>query len=113
MIQIKKELEDSFLVATISGMMDTSTSGQVEDELITDDIPQCKGVIIDMSGLTYISSSGIRACIRIHRHLKKNRIPLAFCSLIPFVYEIFEIADLVGNLAIYLDRESAITALCV
>ena len=106
-MDLKSENLDNFWIITISGMMDTINAKQAEDEILSLDLGNIKGMILELSGLSYISSSGIRVFIRVHQHLKKSGLPFGLCSLQPFIYNLLDIADLTGSFLIYADLETA------
>ena len=86
MIESKKENE--VLTIYLKGHIDSNNSQVVEEEinaLIDENKPN--NIIIDASGLEYISSAGLRIILR----LKKNYPDIKVIELSNEVYEIFEI----------------------
>lgn len=86
MIESKKENE--VLTIYLKGHIDSNNSQVVEEEinaLIDENKPN--NIIIDASGLEYISSAGLRIILR----LKKNYPDIKVVELSNEVYEIFEI----------------------
>jgi anti-sigma B factor antagonist len=106
-MELKSQKKDNFWIISISGMMDTLHAKQAEDEIFSLDIQNVNGIILELSGLSYISSSGIRVLIRVHQYLKKKGITMRLCSLQPFIQELLDIADLTQSFLIYDNLEKA------
>ena len=47
-------------------------------------------VIVDASGVTYLSSAGLRAFLRLWQHLQSKKRTLHVCSLRPYIRQVFE-----------------------
>jgi len=60
--------EDGKLIATLEGSLDTAAAEQTSRELAP--LNDCEGldIIIDCTGLTYISSSGLRILLSIRKY---------------------------------------------
>lgn len=91
----------------ILGELDVANSLALEKYLagVFKKFPQ--GVILDMSGVNYIASSGLAALISILRKSKETRVPFAICCLTPFVRQSLEVTNLRDVLPIYKDCDSA------
>lgn len=86
------------LTALVNGRVNTSTAPQFEKELI----PALGGVtelIIDMSGLLYISSAGLRVVLTAQKVMSKQGT-MVLRNLKPEVYEVFEMTGFVDFLTI-------------
>jgi anti-sigma B factor antagonist len=53
-------------VVTLAGDINSSTADQVQEQLLPLIAPGCK-LLLDMSGVTYISSVGLRALLLLYR----------------------------------------------
>ena len=65
---IEKEVNGSCATLTLSGWMDTENAPQMAaavDELE----PEIKEIILEMSGLEYMSSAGIRQLVATHKRM--------------------------------------------
>ena len=67
-------------------------------------------VVVEASDVTYISSAGLRAFLRISRTLKRSHRKLHICSLKPHIEQIFEMIGFDRVIAIHADVDSALTA---
>ena len=68
-------------------------------------------LLLDLSGLEYISSAGLRVLMLAAREVKQQQGTLALCSLQPVVQEIFEISRFNVVFKIYRDRRAAVAGL--
>ncbi len=50
-----------------------------------------RDVVIDASGVTYMSTAGLRVFLRIWQDLKKENRTLHICALRPYIQQVFEI----------------------
>ena len=68
-IEIKRNAEDTTIV--IVGRLDTNTAPAL-DKTINDDISANQNLIIDLSGLEYISSAGLRVLLGAQKKMQKD-----------------------------------------
>ena len=64
-------------------------------------------IVIDLSGLDYISSSGLRLVLMMGKRLSLKRGKLALCGLKPQIREVFEISGFISILAVLAARAAA------
>ena len=67
-IDIKRNTEETTLA--IDGRLDTTTAPSLE-KIINEDIEGTKDLILDMSGLEYISSAGLRVLLGAQKKMQK------------------------------------------
>ena len=67
-------------------------------------------VVVEASDITYISSAGLRAFLRISRTLGRNRRNLHVCSLKPYLHEVFTMVGFDRVIPLYTDLDSALDA---
>ena len=65
-------------------------------------------VIIDGTGLEYVSSAGLRASLLAARAAQRSGIPFALCALQPAVREVFELSGFSRIIPVHADRASAL-----
>lgn len=67
-------------VATLFGELDGRTAPLVQDKLLT--LPQPHGkLLLDMEGVSYISSAGLRALLMLYRQITNNDGRVALVGL--------------------------------
>ena len=73
----------------IEGKLDANTSPELE-KLILANAERFGKIILNFSGLTYISSAGLRVVKILHMTMKKSGGELAVTNVSPTVMEVFE-----------------------
>lgn len=95
---------------TIAGEIDMSSSSKVRSHL-TD---LFKGnqdlIVVDLSNVTYIDSSGIATLVEGLQWSHSNKKKFRLTGLTPMVKDVFEIARLLTVFEIYDSREEALKA---
>lgn len=85
-------------IMRLTGRLDASTVGQLERALAEAQAAGVRAIVIDMSQLTYVSSSGLRVLLSARSAIRKNGGDLFLCALSHSVREVF---DMVGFSAIF------------
>ena len=67
-------------------------------------------VVVEASDVTYVSSAGLRAFLRISRTLNRSHRKLHICGLKPHIEQIFEMIGFNRVIPIHADVDSALTA---
>jgi anti-sigma B factor antagonist len=65
-------------------------------------------VIVDGTGLDYVSSAGLRAFLLAARAAQRAGIAFALCALQPAVREVFELSGFSRIIPVHADRASAL-----
>jgi anti-sigma B factor antagonist len=102
--------DDGFSVVALAGELDLSTIPKLEGPLF-DELDSCHGVMVDLTTLSFIDSSGIALLIRAHQVANGSRKLQALVSQGSQVERIFAIAGIAQAFPIFVDREEAIAAL--
>ena len=68
-IEIKRNTEET--VVELGGRLDTTTAPAL-DKTISEDIAENTSLVLDLKGLEYISSAGLRVLLAAQKKLKKN-----------------------------------------
>ncbi|MFP4168364.1 MAG: STAS domain-containing protein [Desulfonatronovibrionaceae bacterium] len=107
-MEFTTEQQSDKTILKASGRMDATTSSEFEKkctELIN------KGslhIIVDLSGLEYISSAGLRSILAVGKKLKADGGSFAFCNLRGMVKEVFDISGFGSLFPIHDTLESAL-----
>lgn len=80
------------VVIKVSGRMDAVTAPEFENECGTWMDKGEKNLVIDLGGLEYISSAGLRSILATAKKLKEQQGAIAFCNLSGMVQEVFTIS---------------------
>ncbi len=98
MLNIKKTLEDKKLTVALEGRLDTTTSPELEKSL-KENLPDLTELVIDLSGLEYISSAGLRVLLSAQKVMMKQG-SMKVTHVSETVMEIFEVTGFVDILTI-------------
>lgn len=96
-MEIAKKEKDGVVMVALTGRLDAPSAGDTEAELNAL-VEQETRLLIDLKGLEYISSAGLRVLLVIAKQIRKNNGKMCLCSLTETVSEVFEIS---GFLAIF------------
>jgi anti-sigma B factor antagonist len=92
-IEIKKNAE--VITIELAGRLDTTTA-PVLDKTINEDIGNVKNLVLDMKGLEYISSAGLRVLLGAQKKMQKigSMKVTNVCEAVMEVFEMTGFADI-------------------
>lgn len=93
-MEILEEKRGPITVVAPVGRLDTNTSGQLEHAVFRRLGAGETRMIIDLSGVEYISSAGLRVLLRAANTVREKEGLLVLCSLGQSVREVFDLAGL-------------------
>lgn len=105
-MEINLSKSDAVQIAAIRGRIDANNSKELEVALTQTIEAGNQKILIDLSGLDYISSSGLRVFLLVAKMLEKNGM-IAICSMQPQVEQIFTISGFNNIFKIFGNREAA------
>ena len=88
-IEIKKNAEETIL--EVVGRLDTITAPQLE-KTINDDLGDTKNLVLNIGGVEYISSAGLRVLLGAQKKMQK----LGSMKLIKVRKEVMEVFEMTG-----------------
>lgn len=109
-MQIDEGVENGVAVLAVSGRVDSSTSGAL-DERLQAAIAAAAKLVVDFAEAHYISSAGLRALLKAAKAARASGHRLALCGLSPLVHEVFEVSGFSSLFEIHADRGAAVAAL--
>lgn len=89
---IKITTEGDIAIIAVDGSLDTNTSKEAGDQLTKLVDEGNTKLLIDLSNLDYISSSGLRILLATSKKLKPLKGEMRICGLNETVNEVFEIS---------------------
>lgn len=104
---VTKETEGKLIVA-VSGRLDTVTCSDFEKSCLELVEEGSKALIIDFSGLEYISSAGLRSILVVGKKLKSSGRVLSLCGLSGLVQEVFSMSGFDNFFPVYATVEDAV-----
>lgn len=109
-MEITKRVTDSALVVDVVGKLDTQTAGSAMDQL-----QQYLGVdkgnlLINLSGLDFVSSSGLRVILRAAKQVRASGGNMKVCGARGVVKEVLEISGFDSLLDLHEDEDQALAS---
>jgi anti-anti-sigma factor len=107
-LDISNEKQDKVTIVTVVGRLDAPGAPKVEAycrALIQDG---SKHLLIDMTGVDYVSSAGLRSLLVLAKAVKAVGGAMVLCGLSPTVHEVMRISGFDNILSLAADRSSAL-----
>lgn len=109
-MDIEIERVDGVTVATLFGELDGRTAPALEQKLLS--LPEADGrVLLDMHGVTYISSAGLRALLMLYRQIAAQRGEVALAGLNEDIKDVMSITGFLEFFAAYDSIDAGVEAL--
>ncbi|TCT07998.1 STAS domain-containing protein [Aquabacter spiritensis] len=91
-MQIEREATGSDLVLKVSGRLDTPNAKPFEQSLLAAVAETSGRITVDLAGVDYVSSSGLRALLVAGKAMRAAKRELALRALQPQIREVFDIS---------------------
>ncbi|MDN3354389.1 STAS domain-containing protein [Actinomadura sp. DC4] len=99
------------VVLTFAGELDVTNAGQAEEAVRAAQAEhQWDSLVFDLSGLTFMDSTGVRVLVRAHRLAAQRGGTIALAGLTPSVSRIMEVTGLDRAFAIHATLGEALPA---
>ena len=102
---------NNVIVVYLQGHLDVHLSADIEKEInnLIKEQPNTH-LLLNLSGVEYMSSSGLRIFVSTMRILKESNRKLKLCNMNSAVKKIFEVVELMDMFEIYESEEEAIAS---
>lgn len=107
-LNIEESFQGDIAILSIKGKLDTNLSCSLEKKAVSLIKEGHTKLILDLSEVNYINSSGLRMLLSIKKQIKSLPGKLIVCSLTPEVLEIMKICGFDHVLEISENKEEAI-----
>jgi stage II sporulation protein AA (anti-sigma F factor antagonist) len=107
-MEIAEETSGETLVIAARGRVDSVSSGELERRLVGHLDAGVRHVVVDLAGVEYISSAGLRVLLLTAKRLKPPLGVLVLCGLGPGVRAVLELAGFTSLFTVEPDREHAL-----
>ena len=88
-VEIKRNADE--VVVELVGRLDTTTA-PVLDKTITEDLADVKKLVLDMKGLEYISSAGLRVLLSAQKKIQK----IGYMKVVNVCEAVMEVFEMTG-----------------
>lgn len=86
-MRVEKSVQRDVTVLSLIGELDGVTAAEVYTE-IQAGLPQHGDLLLDLGGMTYVSSAGLRVLLLVYRQARLRRQRLALAAIPPDVYDV-------------------------
>ena len=109
-MEVRTERRNATLVAEVEGRIDGIAASELEDAMKSAISDEDTAVIVDLEGVSYISSAGLRAILLVAKDLWKRDAKFALCSLSEPIAEIFQISGFDQIISTHSSQADALAA---
>ncbi len=99
-MELKKEIFGVWILFTLKGRLDMQTAPDFDKELLPE-IEKRLDIALDVSGLEYISSMGIRSLVLAAKKTNEVHHRVAICGMRPAVKEVIESSGVNAFMDVY------------
>lgn len=99
--------EPGFFVVSVFGTLDSETYEQFEEKILSLIGLESKVMLLDLKGLSYISSMGVGSLIKIKKAIEENHGKLLLINLQSQIRKVFDIIKALPSEAIFKNIEEA------
>ncbi|MHC1726848.1 MAG: STAS domain-containing protein [Syntrophobacteraceae bacterium] len=107
-MELKGYKQDRFYIVKVNGRLDAVSAPEFEKSCLEWIELGESTFIMDMEGLEYISSAGLRSILVVAKRLKSQGSAMSFCSLTPNVAHVFSISNFRSMFALHDSLEKAL-----
>jgi anti-anti-sigma factor len=107
-MEIDEQKAGAVVVVAPSGRIDSTTAEELERRLIRHVAARETRLVVDMQGVEYISSAGLRVFLVLLGRLKEAGGKLVLCALGEGVREVFELAGFLSIFSVAPTRGEAV-----
>ncbi len=107
-MEFESNKQEEALIIKIKGRMDAITSPEFEKECSKWIDGGESLLVVDLEGLEYISSAGLRSILSAAKSLKAKQGEMRFCNLTGMVQEVFSISGFASMFSIFNSLEEAL-----
>ncbi len=109
-MEIEFETVDGVVVVTLFGELDSRTAPIVQDKLMDLPSPEAR-VLLEMSGVNYISSAGLRALLMLYRRMANSDGRVALVGLTESIRDVMTVTGFLDFFAAYDTLPEGVAAL--
>ena len=110
-MDISEDRRADAVVLALSGKLDATTAKTFEDRILGVFNSGAQRLVVDLSQLEYVSSSGLRVFLLAAKRLQATEGKIVFCGLQDQIRQVFDLAGFSSILSIYGSRDEAIKGL--
>jgi anti-anti-sigma factor len=106
-VTIERRQVSDQVVFLVSGRMDAENAPQFEEKCKACIAEGVNSLVVDLGGLAYVSSMGLRSFVSVGKALQSKGGALRICRLTGLVKQVFEITGLITTFPVYESVDAA------
>ncbi len=110
-MQFNQEKKGKVTLFYLKGRLDSATSTEVESKILEAILAGSKEIVLDFSGLEYISSAGIRVLVHSHKELAKKEGHIVLAAVPKPIENVLYITGFLPYFKIYDGKAQALDEL--
>lgn len=107
-MQITRTDEAGVVRLHLEGRFDEFATANAEQAFVAVVKEGALRVVLDLSGVEYVTSSGLRTILMLNRALGNQQGTLKVCGLTPFVAQVFDVSNFSTLFEIHANAEQAL-----
>jgi anti-sigma B factor antagonist len=100
-MEITTTTHDEATILALAGRVDTTTAADLEREINRQIESGNRKILLNFSGVTYISSGGLRVLLSAAKKLHNNDDKFALCCLSAEVFKVLKLTGFTSILSVY------------
>lgn len=105
-LEVREERRGEVFVVWPAGRVDSNTSADLERSLLARGAEP--RLVLDLSGVEYVSSAGLRVFLMLARKMKASNGSLVICALSPSAKQVFDLAGFTSLFVVEASMETAL-----
>jgi anti-sigma B factor antagonist len=97
-------------ILSVNGRIDTLAAPELEQAINREILNGHRSILLDFTGVSYISSGGLRVLLSAARKLKTPGDKFGICCLQPEVFKVFRLAGFTSIFSIYSSEGEALAS---
>lgn len=110
-MQVSVQKQDGATIVQITGMINSRTAGDLEATLLDQFDDEGVRIIVDFTGVSFLSSAGLRVLLMGAKRANSTRSKLLCCAMKDNIKDVFEKCGLGTIIRYATNRQDALSAL--
>lgn len=106
-MQLRNEIIDDNIIISLTGRIDGKIAAEIQEDILALE-KNHSGLLLDMEGVTYLSSAGLRILLAVYRQAKIDQKKIALLKLTPEVKQNMDITGFLDHFVVFDDKESGL-----
>ncbi|MFT4625288.1 MAG: anti-sigma B factor antagonist [Myxococcota bacterium] len=110
-LTIESRVEGDVGIVILTGHLDTTTSVPAEAALVALIESAAVAHVVDLSGVSFVASSGLRVLLKTVKALKRRKCKLHLAGMTPGVHEVFTVSGFMAFFRVHGSLDDALESL--